>query len=72
LQASILQESYLLTLSNAGFARGTDEGVRPYIGAWLRLRWTADGGCPHIFFLTNHILVSKKITGFTFVKPGGS
>jgi len=60
-----------MTLSNAGFARGTDEGVRPYTCARLLLRWTAEGGCPHIFFLTKHILASKKITGFTFVKPGG-
>jgi hypothetical protein len=51
---SSFQRSFLMTLSNAGFARGTDEG-----------------GCPHIFFLTKHILASKKITGFTFVKPGG-
>src|SRR6266550_4481684 len=29
---------------NAGFARGTDEGVRPYTCAWLRLCWTAEGG----------------------------
>jgi hypothetical protein len=52
-----------MTLPNAGFARGTDDGVRPYNCARLRLRWTAEGGCPHIF-------LTKKITGFTFVKPG--
>jgi hypothetical protein len=60
-----------MTLPHAGFARETDESVRPYTCARLRLRWTAEGGCPHIFFLTKHILASKKITGFTFVKPGG-
>jgi hypothetical protein len=60
-----------MTLPHAGFARGTDEGVRPYTCAWLRLRGTAEGVCPYIFFLAKHILVSKKITGFTFVKPGG-
>ncbi|PYX71474.1 MAG: hypothetical protein DMG78_15335 [Acidobacteria bacterium] len=51
---------------NAGFARGTDEGVRPYTCAWLRLRWTAEGGCPHIFFLPNHILLSQKDNGLHF------
>ena len=59
---SSFQRSYLMTLSNAGFARGTDEGVRPYTCARLRLRWTAEGGCRHIF-------LPKKATGFTFVKP---
>jgi len=29
------------------FATGTDEGVRPYTCAWLRLRWTGESARPH-------------------------
>jgi hypothetical protein len=35
-------ESIWRRVINAGFARGTDEGVGPYTGAWLRLRETAE------------------------------
>jgi hypothetical protein len=31
---------------NAGFARGTDEGGRPYTCAWLRLCGTAEAAVP--------------------------
>ena len=33
-----------------------------------RLRWTAEGGCPHIFLDRPHV-PPQKDTGFTFVKP---
>ena len=33
---------------NAGFARGADEGVRPYTCAWLRLCGTAEAACPYV------------------------
>jgi len=72
LGTSSLQRSYLMTLSNAGFARGTDEGVRPYTCAWLRLRWDSRRGLSLHFLPRQTYSCFQKITGFTFVKPGWS
>jgi hypothetical protein len=44
-------DMWIAIAPDAGFARGTDECVRPY-AARLRLRWTTDGGCPHILSLS--------------------
>ena len=38
---NVLNRRFDISGGDAGFARGADEGVRPYTYARLRLRWTA-------------------------------